>query len=268
MASRVEVESGVYIDVQSTGDGPAVCLLPGFGTDASAFARQTPALSANYRVLSVNPRGIGFSDPPAPGYDLSRAVADVAAVLQEPSHLVGASLGAVVALRTAIDHPDKVRSLTLITPFLDVEDRLSVIVELWCELAAAGDHMTLALALAPWMFSATFLNDATRRGRAVSAIAQMARLIPTETLVRTRDLLGAMKTPSDDELASLPMPILVVIAGADMLTPDGESVAARFTKARVERIEGAGHAAALECPEQVNRLLLEHLGSDGRARAG
>ncbi len=264
MASRVEVEDGVYIEVRRSGEGPSVVLVPGFGTDVSAFGRQIPALEETFQVAAINPRGVGFSDSPGDAYDLSRAAADVVATIEGRAHLVGASLGAAVALRTALEHGGKVASLTLITPFAEVSPRLSVISRLWCEIAATGNHRALALALAPWMFSADYLGDASRMNRAVSALAQMSKAIPTETLEHSRTMLEAYTPPDSSALAALKVPTLVIVAEGDMLTPDGETVAAAIGDAEVHRIESAGHAVALERPEDLNGALISHLRTAGR----
>jgi pyruvate dehydrogenase E2 component (dihydrolipoamide acetyltransferase) len=61
MGERVEVAPGVRLEAPSQGKGERVLLLPGFGTDVSAFSPQIPALAAAYCVRGVNPRGVGFS---------------------------------------------------------------------------------------------------------------------------------------------------------------------------------------------------------------
>ena len=60
----VEVAPGVALEVPRQGEGRGVVLLPGFGTDVSAFARQVPVLAERYAVIGVNPRGVGLSDAP------------------------------------------------------------------------------------------------------------------------------------------------------------------------------------------------------------
>ena len=60
----VEVAPGVALEVPQQGSGDPVLLLPGFGTDVSAFAPQIAALAERFRVLGVNPRGVGLSDAP------------------------------------------------------------------------------------------------------------------------------------------------------------------------------------------------------------
>ena len=94
------VEAGVGLEVLREGAGDPVVLLPGFGTDVSSFALQTSVLAPDFEVIGVNPRGVGGSDAPdLEAYEVGRAAEDVAAVLEAPAHVVGASLGAWGAIR-------------------------------------------------------------------------------------------------------------------------------------------------------------------------
>jgi pyruvate/2-oxoglutarate dehydrogenase complex dihydrolipoamide acyltransferase (E2) component len=93
----ISVMPGVALEVLREGEGDPVVLLPGFGTDASAFAPQSAELAADYSMIAVNPRGVGLSDAPdQERYEIPQAAHDVAALLDQPSHVVGASLGAAV----------------------------------------------------------------------------------------------------------------------------------------------------------------------------
>ncbi len=60
----VPVAAGVSLEVPTIGRGDPVVLIPGLGTDVSAFTRLIPALAERFRVLGVNPRGVGLSDAP------------------------------------------------------------------------------------------------------------------------------------------------------------------------------------------------------------
>src|SRR5574341_34130 len=92
--ARVEVAPGVALEVPTLGAGDTVVLLPGFGTDVSVFAPQTRVLVERFCVKGINPRGVGLSDAPdAVRYDVSETAADVATLLDQQAHVVGASLG-------------------------------------------------------------------------------------------------------------------------------------------------------------------------------
>ena len=159
----VVVAEGLALEVSVAGEGDPVLLLPGLGTDVAAFARQTPMLVESHRVQGVNPRGVGLSDAPdTPSYDVADLAADAASLIATPTHVIGASLGAAVAIELALSRPERVRSLTLITPFLEAGPRLLAVAEGWCRIAAAAGADAVAGMLLPWLFSGGYLADERR----------------------------------------------------------------------------------------------------------
>lgn len=258
----VPVDAGVALEVLREGAGDPVVLLPGFGTDVSSFAFQVPALVDDFEVLGVNPRGVGASDAPELDvYTVERAAEDVAAVLEGPAHVVGASLGAAVAIELAIAHPDRVRSLCLITPFLEVRPRLAAFADAWQRLAAEASPTTLAAFLAPWLFGERLLADEKARTRTLRGLSQSVKRVSALTLERAAAGLVAWSGARAEEVGAIEVPSLVLVAGDDLLTPDGVGVAAALQNAKCEVIEGSGHALAIDDAEAVNRLLRSHLAS-------
>lgn len=260
LAARVTVADGVALEVVVHGDGNPLVLLPGFGSDVTVFARQVPALAERYRVLGVNPRGVGLSDAPeTEQYDVATAAADAAAVAGAPAHVIGASLGAAVALELALTHRECVRSLTLVTPFVRAGARLSAVIEAWCRLGAEASHETLARALVPWLFSPAFLADDTRRERAARALSQTAARVPARTLERYAAAVREWSGTREEGLGRISVPTLVVAGSEDLLTSGVEKIAESIPGASLVTIAGAAHAVALEAPEAVNEALLQHL---------
>ncbi len=267
----VPVAGGVALEVPREGSGEPVVLLPGFGTDVAAFARQTPVLAERFRVLGVNPRGVGGSDAPqTEHYDVAVAAADVVAVLASlaegsaggaapAAHVVGASLGAAVAIELAIAHPERVRSLTLITPFVVANARLLAVLDAWCHLAAEASPDSLARALLPWLFSGTLLGDARATERTTRGLAEIASRVPATTLERSAAGLRRWSGRRATELARIGVPTLVVAGADDLLTPGARGIADAIPGAGCLVVPDAGHAVALEAPDAVNTALLEHL---------
>lgn len=256
----VEVGGGVALEVPTQGEGDAVLLLPGFGTDVSAFARQVPALAEQHRVLGVNPRGVGLSDAPdVDVYAVGQSASDAAAVCDAPAHVVGASLGAALAIELALEHPDAVRSLALITPFAEASGRLVAVSETWTRIAETGDPELLASVLLPWLFSPRFLDDARARERTRRGLAASVARVPATTLARAAAGMRGWSGTRASELGRIGVPTLVIGAAGDLLTPDAERIAAAISGAHYVEIPEAGHAVGLEAPGAVNAALLEHL---------
>lgn len=262
----VEVEPGVALEVLREGQGDPVVLLPGFGSDVSSFAMLIPALSAEFELIGVHPRGVGASDAPdAELYPVARAARDVAVVLDRvlagspPVHVVGASLGAAVALELALAQPERVRSLALITPFLEATPRLLAVADAWARIAAEARPETLAAFLVPWLFGDALLADERRRERTLRGLAQSAARVPAATLARTAAGLRAWSGTRSDALAGLRVPTLVLAAGDDLLVPDAERLAAALPDSRLESWPGYGHALAIDAADPLAACLNAHL---------
>jgi len=263
----VSVEDGVGLELLREGAGDPVVLLPGFGSDLSSFALLTPLVSGRFETIGIHPRGVGSSDAPAADvYPLDQAAADAAAVLSGPSHLVGASLGAAVALEVAFRTPERVRSLTLITPFVEVSARLAAFTKSWCQLAAELSPEHMASFLAPWLFGEALLADAAACSRTLRGLTRAVLRVPPATLERSRAGMLAWSGSRTSDLARLSVPTLVLAAGADLLTPDAERIAAAIPGAALEVFPDCGHALAIEAADGVARCLLAHLAA-GRAPA-
>jgi pimeloyl-ACP methyl ester carboxylesterase len=256
----IEVAAGVSLEVVSEGEGDDVILLPGLGTDASSFARQSPVLAERFRVHGVNPRGVGLSDAPdAESYDVAQTASDAAAVFQGAAHIIGASLGAAAALELALRQPERVKSLTLITPFVEATPRLLAIGEGWRRMAAEASPETLAAALLPWFFSSDFLGDKAARGRTLRGLSQTVSRVPATTLDRMVRGMARWSGSRVADLAQVSVPTLVVVAGEDLLTPNAEAIANAIPGAQLLVVPGAGHAVALESPDAVNEAIAKHL---------
>jgi len=257
----VEVAPGVSLEAPAQGAGEPVVLLPGFGVDVSVFTSQVPSLAERFRVIGVNPRGVGLSDAPAAAcYDVATAAADAAALLGRPAHIVGASLGAAVALELALAHPESVRSLVLITPFVTAGARLLAVLDAWCRVARAADSEALASVLLPWMFSECFLADAASRERARRGLAASAARVAPTVLDRYAAGVHAWSGSRAADLGRIAVPTLVVTAAQDLLVPAAATVGAAIPGAVTRTLPTAGHAVTIEAAAAMVTMVLGHLG--------
>ena len=124
-------------------------------------------------------------------------------------------------------------------------------IDAWCRVASEASPEAVARLVLPWMFSAEYLADEGRRERTAR--------VPASTLVRAA---AGMRRWSGSRRADLPhvsVPTLVLVAGGDLLTPDGEAVADAIPGARCRTIPGAGHAVTLEAPAAVTDAIRAQL---------
>ena len=94
------------------GQGQPVLLIHGLGSSTRDWEYQTTAFSTHYRVVALDVRGHGQSDKPPGPYSIPLFTSDTAELMRSlelgPSHIVGISMGGMIAFQLAIDTPDLV----------------------------------------------------------------------------------------------------------------------------------------------------------------
>ena len=109
---------GARLHWETHGSGDPVLLIMGLGSNAHGWHRTIPWLAERYETIAFDNRGTGRSDAPAGEYTIAQMAADTAAVLDaaghRTAHIVGASLGGMIAQRFALTYPERVRALVLL----------------------------------------------------------------------------------------------------------------------------------------------------------
>lgn len=253
------------------GGGDPVLLIHGTGVGARAWEPQVEALAPQHRCLTFDHRGLGVSPPPPRNLSVESMADDALEVLDAAGesrvHVVGHSLGGLVALVLALRAPARVRSLSLLCTF------------------ATGAVPTKPTAGLVWTGVRMMLGTRRARRRAFLSLVltpeELARIDAEPAfLARLQDLfghdlvgplpvarrqLGALgRCDVSGELGRLAgVPTLVVSAERDRLAPPaaGRFLAAGIAGARYVELDGAAHAVPITAPERVNAPLLAHVGS-------
>ena len=116
---RMTMDDGVALEVTTTGSGPGLLLVHGFGGVKEDFADHVDVLGARHRVVTFDHRGHGESDKPsdATSYSLDRMAADVLAVADgmgfDTFRLLGHSMGGMVTRRVVLAQPARIDALVL-----------------------------------------------------------------------------------------------------------------------------------------------------------
>lgn len=105
----------MHYTVDGPADAPWVTFITGIANDVTLFDGQAAALADTFRVLRYDLRGQGQSESTPPPYTIEGLADDLVALWDalhiERSHLVGLGLGSTVAMRAAIDHPERILKL-------------------------------------------------------------------------------------------------------------------------------------------------------------
>ena len=286
MAERLIEANGVELCTEPFGDpsDPPVLLIMGIGASMlwwdDGFCRM---LAGGGRfVIRYDHRDTGRSvtyDAGRPGYTGSDLVDDAAGVLDaygvSSAHIVGASAGAAFAQLLALDHPDRVRSLVLISssPVLPIGRGLPP--------PTAEFGRFVSSATIDWSDAGSVIDYLAGYSRVLAGRRPFdeaaARDLARRDIERARDFSAAQNheaIPDADRqrplLAQIAAPTLVVHGTADPMFPieHGEALAEEILGATMLTLQGAGHGVDRADWETTVRAILEQTGSVDRATAG
>ena len=216
---------------------------------SSWYFGAAPVVAAKRRAVCYDLRGHGLSSHAAEGYDVSTGAADLVALLDalelEEVDLAGQSFGALIALRVALEHPDRVRRLVLCEAPLP-PSRLE---EMAGVLRADPDEL---LAMLPDSLREAFISG---ERRALKIARRLERLLGETSLVA--DLQAESDLP-DEVLANVTQRTLLLYGEASSCRGVGDRLAALIPDAQLETLEG-GHYLAAERAAEVGGLIKEFL---------
>ncbi|RYD29376.1 MAG: alpha/beta fold hydrolase, partial [Lysobacteraceae bacterium] len=236
--------------------------LNSIGTDMALWDAALPHLLPRFRLLRVDTRGHGASDAPDGDYDLAMFADDVAAVMQAAgiatAAVAGVSLGGMIAMQLALDHPARVSELALV-----------------CTSAAMD-------------FASWTARIETVRAQGTGAIAEMAvgRFLSAPFAAQHREIVDSLVrgilAQSDagyagagaairdmaltDRIGAIAVPVLVVTGTLDISTPfegHGDRLLAALPDARHVTL-AAAHLPPIEAPAPLAAALCRFLQPDLR----
>src|SRR5262245_34948349 len=118
----------VELYYEEHGSGEPLLLIMGLAADSMAWMFQLPAFSERYRTIVFDNRGVGRSAKPAGPYTIAGMADDAAGLLAalgvERTHVVGVSMGGMIAQELALRHPQRVRGLVLACTFPEPDEEV------------------------------------------------------------------------------------------------------------------------------------------------
>jgi 3-oxoadipate enol-lactonase len=243
-----------------THDGTPVVFLHGIGGNGSNWRPQLDALSARHRVVAIDSRGFGASEAKGEDLALEDYADDVRRTLDaleiDQAHVVGLSMGGMMAQALALNAPEKVASLVLADTSARADELMATNLKASGE-AALQHGMSV---VADIFMSATFCPAAVEDNR---DYVQTFRdgFCATDPQAFNTGLQAIAGLDFLDRLSRVAVPTLVVVGSGDMLTPveHSEAIAARITDARLVVLDGAGHMSNLDNADEFTQVMTEFL---------
>ncbi len=266
--ATAQAGDGTVIYYEAWGRGEPLLLLSGLATDLRIWACQRMVFGRRYRCIAVDNRGSGRSGKPEGPYTLEQMAADAVAVLDAEgigrAHVVGHSMGSYIAQVLAVEHPDRVRSLTLAGTACRHHPWRLELLGRWKETARNHGVHAWARRAFPHLLGP---RTAWTFGLFINLLWPVILQQPAHGFDgQIEAILGA---PDCARLAGIAVPTLVVCGSRDTLTTmaDAAEVAALIPGAQLISLKGAGHGLMIEAAPDFNEVVLGFLGDVERRPA-
>ena len=237
-------------------------MIQGLGADMRGWIAQRRSFGARYRCISLDNRGVGGSDRPEGPYDLEVLATDVVAVMDavgiDSAHVMGASMGGVIAQVLGVRHPTRVRSLILACTACRHLPWRRQLLEEWSTVARYRGMKAFVQQNLRWLVE---MRSLRRIRPAMVLLGPLAFNVPPESFVAQIDAILAMDDGLRSELCTIDAPTLVMVGSQDRLTPlgDSEELALLVPGAELAVISGGAHLFMVEHARSFNRAALDFL---------
>ncbi len=258
----------VSLHLETAGQGTAVLALHGLGSSGRDWEPVTRLLAERHHVVVPDLRGHGRSGAPAGRYDVPSFARDVAGLCERLSlrrvHVIGLSMGGMIAFELALARPDLVRSMIIVNSGPDMVPRTPAIAMALGRrilVATLLGPRGMARILAPRLFPQPEQSELRERFR--------RSLAANDPIAYRRSTLGLMGWSVLHRLHEIACPVLVVASERDY-TPVSFKQAwlSRLPDARLVELADSGHLASLDQPVRLAEEALAFLAEVEGARGG
>jgi 3-oxoadipate enol-lactonase len=252
----------IQINYELTGQegGPMVMLSHSLASSMVMWNPQLESLESHFQVLRYDMRGHGDSDAPDGAYTLEQLAEDAVALLDalsiETVHFVGLSIGGMIGQGLALDHGDRLKSLTLCDTSAIMPDEAQPILQE--RIAAAHENGMAAQVdgtLERW-FTPQYLKENPPE---VEMIRQQVQATPLAGYIGCSEALRGLNYL--ERLPAIKLPTLIMVGEEDPGTPvaASEAIHERIAGSRLVILPSARHLSNIEQAEAFNKSLMGFL---------
>jgi 3-oxoadipate enol-lactonase len=253
----------LHYDLAGKRDGTPVLMIQGLGVDSRGWALQRPRLGRRHRLLLFDNRGVGRSECPPGPYDLIVMAEDAIACLDsagiESAHVIGASMGGVIAQILGVLHPERVRSLTLACTACRHHHWRRELLEEWAnDVSAHGMRALVSSEGMHWLIGPRLQR---RFGAFINILSPLVLQTKPQAFAAQVRAILAMSDSMRDDLHLITAPTLVITGTQDSLTPvgDAEEMHELIASSRLVLLSGAAHGLMAETPIAFNEAVSSFL---------
>jgi pimeloyl-ACP methyl ester carboxylesterase len=256
--------SGTELYYERAGEGEPMLLIQGMSATRLAWGRQfLDPLRRSFDTIVFDNRGMGDSGQAELPFAIADLAADTAGLLDaleiETAHVVGISMGGMIAQELALAHPERIRTLTIGASYCGGPKGILMAPEDLQMLGAAyasGEREQVFRAMWEINLSPDFRAEDSR----FAAFTEMGSALPAPQPVVLQQMRACGAHDTHERLGRISLPTLVIHGDVDRLLryDNGRQIAALIPGARLETLEGVGHMFWWEQPERSAELIREH----------
>ena len=256
--------SGTELHYLRAGEGEPMLLIQGMSATHLAWGRPfLSELERNFDCIVFDNRGMGLSGRAELPFTTADMAGDAAALLDalgiESAHVVGISMGGMIAQELALAHPERIRTLTIGASYCGGPDGSLMSPEdlqLLGAAVASGEREQVFRAMWEINLSPGFRAEESN----FAPFAEMGSALPAPQPVVMQQMRACGEHDTHERLGQIDLPTLVIHGDADRLLghANGEQIAARIPDSRFETLEGIGHMFWWEQPQRSAELIREH----------
>lgn len=258
---------GARLMYRRAGSGPPVLLIQGAGVVGEGWKPQTDGLSNRFTLVAFDNRGIGGSEILDGRLSIEDMAADALALADglglEAFHVVGHSMGGLIAQELALSTSGRVKSLAFLCTFASGRQalRLTAAMALTTVRMRVGTRAMRRSAFTELVMPAAYLQQVDRRALAERLRPLFGRDLADQPPIIMKQVRAMSRYDAGSRLSALaPIPSLVVSAALDRIAlPEyGRALAAAIPGSRYVELADAGHGVTIQCPQAINDLLAGH----------
>ena len=250
---------------EEAGSGDPLVLIMGLGGDLQGWALTAPALAKQFRVITYDNRGAGRTSAPDKPYSIAGMADDLAALLDalkiDKAHILGYSMGGMIAQEFALKYPNRVNRLILLATSAGPDGYSRTIVKNWVNARRSNmSREQIARNGAPFVYTAELLDDSDRFDRAIQNSVSNPYAQQDHAYMRQADAILNFSTA--DRLGNIKAETLIVVNKEDILIPprNGKKLNSGISGSKLLELDGA-HAGVIEYPNEHNDAFLQFLGA-------
>jgi 3-oxoadipate enol-lactonase len=255
---------GFRMYYETHGAGIPLLLINGLGSDSTEWLFQLPEFAEHFLVIVFDNRGAGGSDTPPGPYTTPQMADDAAALLSHlgagRAHVLGVSLGGMIAQEVALRHPDRVGKLVLACTSPGGEGSVRPAPEVLKSfvLSPGADMQEEIRRVVPFLYSEGYRRDHSEE---IEEFVRRRLARPVSAQSNAWQLAAAVGHAAWDRLSTIGAPTLVIAGDGDKVVPTVNSrrIAQRIPGAKLVILPGAPHRLFAENAEAFNREVVTFL---------